>query len=93
VAADAVQVMIDTVSHGSTAGLVRARLRAVAGSVTARLFNVTDNVSAGSSAAVTNTAWTAVSFAVTFTPGAKTYELQVLPSLANTDVAAVGYLE
>lgn len=95
VAASAVQVQIDTVARGTTAAIVVVRMKAqVAGvSVTARLRNVSDGVTVGTSAAVTSTAWQTVSFAVTLTAGAKFYELQLLPSAANERVSAVGYLE
>lgn len=90
VAADAVRVTIDTSTRGSLTGTVQARLKAANGTVTARLRNITDGTTVGTSAVVSTPDWTDVSFAVALTPGSKTYELQVLPSLANTDVAAVG---
>jgi hypothetical protein len=90
VPADAVRVTIDTAVRGSLTGTVNARLRASAGNVTARLRNITDGTTVGTSSVVSTTAWTDVSFAVGLTPGSKVYELQVLPSIANTDVAAVG---
>jgi hypothetical protein len=95
VAIGAVQVSIDTTEIGTTAGTVTVRLRAVAAgvSVTARLYNVSDNASAGAGVAVTSTSWVTDVFAVTFAAGAKIYELQVLPGTANKDVAAVGYLK
>ncbi len=93
VPADAVRVVINTVTRGSTTGTVRVRLRAASGSVTARLQNVTDGVTAGTGAAVTSTSWVDQLFSVSFTSGEKTYELQLLPSAANVDVAGVGYLE
>lgn len=90
---DAVQITIDTVVRGTTLATVTARLRATAGSVTARLQNITDNTTAGTSSAVSDTSWVTVTFPAVLAVGVKTYELQVLPSLADTDVAAVGYLE
>lgn len=89
----AVRVLLDTVALGRTTFTVYLRMRARAGTVTARLRNVSDGVTVGTSAAVGTTTWTSVSFSVTLTAGAKYYELQLLPSLADTDVAAVGYLE
>lgn len=95
VAADAVRVTIDTALRGSTTGTVRVRLRAAAGNVTARLRNITDSSTAGTGTLVTapGLTWADQSFSVTLAAGAKVYELQVLPSIANTDVAAVGYFE
>lgn len=92
-AADAVRVVIDTTARGNMAGTVRVRLRATAGTVTARLQNVTDGTTAGTSSAIATVAWTDTVFDVVLTAGIKTYELQLLPSIANTDVAAVGHLE
>ena len=87
------QVTIDTVALGDTTVTVTVRLRAASGSVTARLRNVSDGTTVGTSAAVALTTWQTVTFTVTLTAGTKIYELQLLPSVANTDVAAVGYLE
>lgn len=91
--ASAIQVSIDTVKRGSSSGVVTVRLRATSGSVTARLRNISDGITAGTSAVITNTSWETVTFSVALTNGSKIYELQLLPSVANTDVAAVGYLE
>jgi hypothetical protein len=95
VAAGAVQVTIDTVERGTTSATVTVRLKARAGgvSVQARLYNVSDSASVGSSTTVTSTSWQTVTFAVTLASGSKIYELQVLPGSANQDVSAVGYLE
>lgn len=92
VASDAVRIVIDTTVVGTAAGRVFVRLRATSGSVSARLFNITDNVAAGSSTVVSSSTWTDLTFDVAFVAGSKTYELQVLPTLPNVDVAAVGYL-
>lgn len=93
VAADAVQVVINTDVRGTSTGTVRARLRAASGNVTARLRNLTDSTDAGTSSVVSSSSWTDVVFGVTFASGEKTYELQLLPSVANVDVAGIGYLE
>ena len=74
-----------------TAGTVTVRLRARAGSVTPRLYNVTASTVAGTGAAVTSTAFQTVSFPVTVAEG-NTYELQLLPSLPGVDVQGIGYL-
>jgi hypothetical protein len=95
VAAGAIQVSIDTVARGTTAGTVTVRLKARAAgvSVQARLYNVSDGVSVGSSVVVTSTTFVTDVFAVTLTAGSKIYELQLLPGTANQDVSGVGYLE
>lgn len=90
IAADAVRVTIDTAIRQSAAGTVYCRLRATSGNVTARLRNITDGTTAGTSAVVSSSSWTDADFAVTLASGAKVYELQLLPSVANTDVAGVG---
>lgn len=90
VAADAIRVTIDTSIRQSASGIVYCRLRATSGNVTARLRNITDGSTAGTSAVVSSTSWTAADFAVTLATGAKVYELQLLPSVANVDVAGVG---
>jgi hypothetical protein len=90
------QVQIDTAQAGSLSAMVTAWVRAASGSVTVRLRNVSDNTIAGTSAVVTPPnweTWQRVTFAVTLTAGAKLYQVEVLPSLANTDVAAWAYLE
>lgn len=95
VPASAIQITIDTALRGTTDATVTVRLRAASSGVgvTARLYNVTDNVSVGTSATVTSTDYVTVTFAVTLTAGVKTYELQIQPSAANEDVNAVGSLE
>jgi hypothetical protein len=92
--AGGVQVSVSTVAAPGRAATVHLRMRAMAGEVIARLQNLTDGTEAGRSTAVASTAWTTRTFDVTLAPGLKVYELQLLPSLANTDVAASGaYLE
>ncbi len=93
ISASAVQIIVDTVSRGSSSATVVARLRATSGSVTARLRNVSDGVTVGTSAVITNTDWQTVTFTVALTAGSKIYELQLLASVDNTDVAAVAYME
>jgi hypothetical protein len=91
------QVQINTVPRGTTAGTVVVRLRAFSAgvSVKARLYDVTDSVAcAGESAPVTSTSWQTVTFSTTLTSGSHFYELQLLPGAANEDVfAAGGYVE
>jgi hypothetical protein len=91
--ASAIQVILDTIARGSAAATITVRLRATAGSVTARLRNLSDGTTVGTSAAVSSTSWQTVTFSCTLTPGSKVYEIQVLSSIADTDVACVAYLE
>jgi len=87
------QVVIDTAVRGSTTGTVVARLRASSGTVQARLRNVTNGTTAGTSAAVNSTTFETVSFPVTLTAGSRTYQLELLGSVASADLAGIGYLE
>ena len=84
-AGSAVQPIVDS-AIGGVNRTVMARLRADAGTVTARLRNVTDGVTVGTSVVVSTSTFQTVVFAVTLTTGSKVYELQLLPSLANVDV-------
>lgn len=85
---------MDTVTRGSTSAVVCAQVRAKSGSITARLQNVSDSTTAGTSAAITNPSLEFISFAATLTAGTKLYRLEVLPSVARVDVQAVGaYVE
>ena len=72
--------------------VVNARLAAISGTVTARLYCSEDAVAVGTSAIVSSSSLTAVSFSADLTAG-KTYWLELLPSVVNSDVVAVGYLE
>lgn len=85
IAANSVQVRIDSAVRGSLIGTCYVRLRSAAGSVTARLRNMTDGATVGTSSAVTSTSFVTVSFGVSLTAGAKLYEMQLSPSLADTD--------
>jgi hypothetical protein len=87
------EYVIDTVLRQATTATARVRLRAAAGSVTARLFDLTSGLAVGTSAPYTGTAYGTVTFPVTLTAGAHRYQLQLLPSVANSDVNGVGYLE
>jgi hypothetical protein len=80
--------------HGLPTATVTVRLRARAGSVTPRLSDVTagsPGTSVGSGTAVTSTTLQTTTFPVALTDG-HTYELQLQPSLADTDVQGIGYL-
>jgi hypothetical protein len=87
VAATSVQVAIDTARRGSTTGTCYVRLRATAGSVTARLRDLTNAATVGTSAAVSSTSWQTVSFPVAFTSGAALYEVQLSGSVEGADLA------
>jgi hypothetical protein len=92
----AIVVQIDTVTRGTTAATIVARLRALdAGvSVSARLYDITAAAPcAGTSSVVTSTSWQTVSWGVTLTAGAHLYELQLLPTVANAPVLGTAYLE
>jgi hypothetical protein len=92
-----VRAVIDPASTGSTVATVTLRVRALdAGvSVRARLYNATTAASAGEQVtAVTATDWTLVSFPVALASGSNQYEIQLLPGVANADVAYAGaYVE
>lgn len=89
------QVQINTVSRGTTSGQIVVMLKAyTAGvSVQARLWDVTLGAACtGTSTVVTSQSWTRDAFTVTLTAGNNFYKLQVLPSDADEDVYAMGYL-
>lgn len=88
-----VQAIIDSVLMGTTSMTVYVRLRARSGSVTARLYNVSDSTVAGTSGAVTSATYVMTTFAVTLTPGSKIYELQLLAGVSGEEVNGVGYVE
>jgi len=94
VAASQIRVVVNTVTRGSLTGVVRIQLAAAAGSVTARLWNRTMSTLAGTSVVCSDTSFGDPSvFPVTFYPGECVYQLEYLPSLANTDVAAIATME
>lgn len=86
VSANSIQIRIDTVARGSTTGICYVRMRAKSGTVTARLRDVTNNATVGTSSATVGTGFQTFAFAVALTAGAYYYEVQLLPSLANVDV-------
>jgi hypothetical protein len=88
-----IQPQIDTTEWGSLSATVVVRMRALSGSVMARLQNMSASTTAGESIAITNSNFETVQFTVALTPGLQTYELQLKPSLSNVDINAVGYLE
>lgn len=92
--AGALQIEINTDERGSLTGLVRVRIRASAGTVKARLYDLTNSVVAGvMSGTVSSTDYEDAVFAVDLTAGTATYELQLSPSIINTPVNGVGYLK
>jgi hypothetical protein len=93
-AANSTQRTIDTARRGSTSATMSVRVRADSGTVTARLRNLSDGATVGTSAAVTNTDWQTVSFAVALTAGAKLYEVQLSGSVEGAALAlGSAYLE
>jgi len=92
--ANSIQIQIDTAIRGSVIGTCFVRLRSISGNVTARLINLTDNLTVGTSSVVTSTSFQTTSFGVNLTSGSKLYEIQLLPSVANVDVQlGSSYLE
>ncbi len=87
------QIPLDTVARGSATATVHIRLRARAGTVQARLRDLSNNLTVGTSAVVGTTTFTQADFSVTLTPGANIYRIELLPSVPNTDVAAIAFLE
>jgi hypothetical protein len=88
------EYVIDTVVRKVLTGTVRVRVRAAAGSVNARLFDLDAGLAVGTaSAPYTGTAFGTLTFAVALTAGAHRYQLQLLPSVANSDVNGIGYLQ
>jgi hypothetical protein len=83
---------IQFINRGRKTGTVFVRLRARDGGVSARLQNVTTNTTAGASSVIASATLVMVSFPVTLVEG-QTYELQLLPTLVDTDVQGIGYLE
>lgn len=93
-AANSVLRRVNTATRGSTTGTVYVRLRASAGTVTARLRNVSDGATAGTSSTVDSTTWVTVSFAVSLTPGAKDYGIELSGSVENARLAlGSGFME
>jgi hypothetical protein len=88
------EYVIDTVQRKVLTGTVRVRVRSALGSVSARLFDLDAGVAVGTaSAPYSGTTFGTLSFAVTLTAGAHRYQLQLLPSVANSDVNGIGYLQ
>lgn len=86
VAAGSVQAHIDTAVRGAAFGTCYVRLRARAGSVTARLKNASTGAIVGTSLPVTNTAFETTVFNIQLTPGAYYYEIQLTSSISDTDI-------
>lgn len=93
--ATGVLIPIDSNVRGFTTGTVSVQIRAAdAGvSVQVRLWDSLNNRSAGASAVYTTTVMALISFPVLLSTGPGFYSLQVLPSVANADVQAMGFLE
>ena len=86
VAANSTRVLINTAVRGSLIGTCYVWLRSAVGSVTARVRNITDGATVGTSVAITNTSLTLTSFGVVLTAGARWYEIDLSPSVADTDI-------
>lgn len=90
-----IDVQLNSVAIGASTVTAVVMLRAMSGgvSVTARIQDVTNNVTAGTSSVVTSTSWAVVLIPVTVSVGEAFYRLQLLPSVANEDVFGTGYVE
>lgn len=95
IAASPMVVTLDPSTRGTNTVTVYVRMRAAdAGvGVTPRLRNITDGTTAGTGDPVISQNWTIITFQATLAAGAKRYQLELLPSVLNKDVAAIGYLE
>lgn len=85
---------VDYVAPATYSGRVRVQLRAGAAgqTVTARLLNVTDGTTAGTSDGVTGTTFTEKTFVVTITKG-KRYRLAVTSDTSGGRAYAIGSIE
>lgn len=88
-----IEYIIDTAVRGNSLGVVYVRLRALSGTVRARLWDITSGLQVGISTVITSTTFVNESFPVTFTTGEKRYRLELLPGTANVGVNGVGYLQ
>lgn len=85
VSANARQISIDG-GLGGGIHVLTVRIRAASGNVTARLRDITNNVTAGTSGVVAAGGYGTEIFNITLSAGIAIYEVQLLPSIANTDV-------
>lgn len=83
---------IDSVTWGSLSATFYVQLKAASGSVTARLRNISDGTTAGTSGAIASTTLVSTSFSVSLTVGVKNYRLELLPSVSNANVNGIGFL-
>jgi len=91
-----IDVMIDTAAIGtgtSVTAVVQCKTASAGVTVTPQVYNVTTAAVAGTGSAVTGTAWTTVTFAITVASGANTYRLRMTPGTADIDCFVMGYLE
>jgi hypothetical protein len=72
---------------------VRVWIKAANGTVTARLYNITDAAAAGTGAAVTSTSYVEAVFFVTLATGKHDYRLELSPSVTDAEIAGLGVLE
>jgi len=90
-----IDVMLDSAALPgvSVTAVVQCKTAQAGVGVTPQVYNVTDNVVAGTGSTVVGTTWTTVSFPVTLGTGQKTYRLRMTPGTANIDCFTLGYLE
>jgi len=84
------QVILDPAALGTQSGTMTVRVRAKAGTVTARLRDVVNGTVVGTSAAQAAPSFGLVQFPVTLSATTSTYQVELLPSVANSDVQLVG---
>ncbi len=87
------QVPLDTVARGSATATVHIRLRARTGTVQARLRNISDGLTVGTSALVNTATFTQADFTVTLTAGNKIYQVELVGSIPSSDIAGIAFLE
>jgi hypothetical protein len=91
-----IDVMIDATALPtctSVTAVVQCKTASAGVTVTPQVYNVTTAAVAGTGSAVTGTAWTTVTFAITVATGANTYRLRMTPGTAHIDCYSLGYLE
>ena len=85
------QVYLDPASLGTQTGTMTVRVRAKAGTVTARLRDVTNGVTVGTSTAqAAPNLSPLLQFPVTLSSAAAVYQVELLPSIADSDVQLLG---
>ena len=85
------QVVLNPSARSTPNFTVTIQLRAASGSVTARLRDITNNIVVATSLPITSTTFATTTFAGTLTAGNAAYLIELLPSVANSDVAGIAY--